>query len=159
MTSIASGVFFVQIDRAQVEASFSPQEVAIDLQTHSNAAEVLPQLTGVSQDFSFGHPGIDITAPLGSKIFPIKKGKVVEIGSTKWNYGRSVLLDHGGGVHTLYAHMGKIYVQEGEEVETNQSIGEVGLTGKTTGPHLHLEIMKKENRVNPRPFLSLNKRK
>ena len=53
--------------------------------------------------------------------------------------------------------MGKIYVEEGEEVTTEKPIGEVGLTGKTTGPHLHLEVKKYERIVNPRPYLSLNK--
>lgn len=159
LIGIASGFFFVRADRVWAEASFIPQEVAIDLPTDVKTAEVLPELTGVSQEFHFGHPGIDITAPLGSKIFPVKEGVVVEIGSTKWNYGRSVILDHGNGVQTLYAHMGKIYVEEGERVTTDQALGEVGLTGRTTGPHLHLEIMKRESRVNPRPYLALNRQK
>lgn len=156
---LASSMFFLKGDMAVVEASYSPQEIQIDLETHSSVAEVLPAFTGVSQEFHFGHEGIDITAPLGSNIFPIKKGRVVEIGNSRWNYGRSVMLDHGDGIHTLYAHMGKIYVQEGDEVDINTPIGEVGLTGKTTGPHLHLEIMKKEYRVNPRPYLALNRKK
>jgi len=159
MTTIASSLFFISMDMSSVEASYTPQEISIDLQTHASAAEVIPEYTGVSQEFHFGHPGIDITASLGSKIFPIKNGRVVEIGNTKWNYGRWVVLDHGGNVKTLYAHMGKIYVEEGDEVNTEQPIGEVGLTGKTTGPHLHLEIMKNELRVNPRPYLQLNKKK
>jgi murein DD-endopeptidase MepM/ murein hydrolase activator NlpD len=159
ITTIVSSLFFVSMDMSAVEASYSPQEIVINLQTHSSAAKVLPEYTGVSQEFHFGHPGIDITAALGSKIYPIKSGRVVEIGNTKWNYGRWVVLDHGNDIKTLYAHMGKIYVQEGEEVNTEQSIGEIGLTGKTTGPHLHLEIMKDDQRVNPRPYLELNKKK
>lgn len=159
VTGLASSMFLLKGDMTVVEAGYTPQEIQINLETHSSVAEVLPAFTGVSQEFHFGHAGIDITAPLGSNIFPIKIGRVVEIGNSKWNYGRSVLVDHGDGIHTLYAHMGKIYVQEGDEVDTKTSIGEVGLTGKTTGPHLHLEIMKKEYRVNPRPFLALNRKK
>ncbi|KKT55215.1 MAG: Peptidase M23/M37 [Candidatus Collierbacteria bacterium GW2011_GWB1_45_35] len=75
---------------------------------------------------------------------------------TKTGYGRSVVLDHGNGLQTRYAHMGKIFVEEGERVTPAMPVGEVGITGKTTGPHLHLEVIKKNRTVNPRPYLDLS---
>ena len=157
VTSLASGLFLIPADNATVLANYPAIDTEIVLETKKSMANVLPDFTGVSQGFRLGHPGVDITAPLGSKLFPLKSGVVVRVENSKWNYGRAVYVDHGNGLLTLYAHMGKIYIEEGEEVTTEKPIGEVGLTGKTTGPHLHLEVKKYERIVNPRPYLSLNK--
>lgn len=119
----------------------------------SGPAIPVPTLTGVSQGFSSGHPGIDITAKLGSAIYPVKSGKVIEISISKFNYGRSVVVDHGNGLTSRYAHMGKVFVNEGDEVNSETALGEIGLTGHTTGPHLHLEIRKNGLAQNPRIYL------
>ena len=153
MTSLASGAFLLQGDASLIEASFSPVTEEMIVETKHSISNVVPNMTGVSQEFHLGHPGMDITAPLGSKILPIKKGKVSLVATTKVGYGRWVEVDHGEGVKSLYAHMGKIYVEEGEEVETDTPLGEVGLTGRTTGPHVHLELLKNGNRINPRVYL------
>ena len=157
ITSLASGLILIPADNATVLANYPVIDTQIVLETKKSMSNVLPDFTGVSQGFHFGHPGVDITAPLGSKLYPLKSGVVMRIENSRWNYGRAVYIDHGNGLLTLYAHMGKIYVEEGDEVSTEKPIGEVGLTGNTSGPHLHLEIKKEDRTVNPRPYLTLNK--
>ncbi len=153
MTSLASGMFFLQGDTSLIEASFNPVTQEMIIETKHGISNVVPNMTGISQEFHLGHPGMDITAPLGSKILPLKKGKVVLVANTKAGYGRWVEVDHGDNVKSLYAHMGKIQVEEGDEVETDTALGEVGLTGRTTGPHVHIEVFKGESRINPRVYL------
>lgn len=153
MTSLASGAFLLQGDASLIEASFSPVTEEMIVETKHSISNVVPNMTGVSQEFHLGHPGMDITAPLGSKILPLKKGKVTLVANTKVGYGRWIEIDHGESIKSLYAHMGKIQVEEGDEVDTDTVLGEVGLTGRTTGPHVHLEVFKGENRINPRIYL------
>lgn len=158
MTTLASGLFVLPGDQSVLAlANIQPFDQEVVIETKRSLVNVVPENTGVSQEFHLGHPGIDITAPLGSKIRPIKEGVVVLMSFTKWDYGRSVVIDHGNGLQTRYAHMGKVFVEEGEKVTTDMAIGEVGLTGRTTGPHLHMEIMKNDRTVNPRPYLTLTK--
>ena len=102
---------------------------------------------------------MDITAPLGTPIYPLKSGVVVRMENLKWDYGRAVYVDHGNGMITLYAHMGKVFVEEGDQVTTDKPIGEVGVTGRTTGPHLHFELRKDGNAINPMPYLNLSSAK
>lgn len=114
--------------------------------------KVVPSMSGVSQGFSRWHPGVDITAPAGSEIYPIQTGKVVRIENTKWGYGRSILMSHDNGISSLYAHVGKVMVEEGETVGPETILAEVGLTGRTTGYHLHLEIRVESKVINPLKF-------
>lgn len=158
MASLASSMAMVPAQASSIQLASPFESEQVQIETIKTFAEVLPENTGVSQEFRFGHPGIDITTPLGSKIYSLKAGKVIRLENLKWNYGRAAYIDNGNGVVTLYAHMGKVYVEEGDEVKADQPIGEVGLTGKTTGPHLHLEIRKNGIGINPRPFLALSKR-
>lgn len=116
-------------------------------------ARTIPNFRGVSQGFYVLHPGADITAAEGSAIFPILTGKVVKISVSKFDYGRSVMVEHKNGLVSLYAHMGKIMVDEGDLVSEKTQLGEVGLTGRTTGYHLHLEIRKNDVNVDPLAFL------
>ncbi len=153
MTSLASGAFLLQGDSSLVEASFNPVTQEMIIETKHSISSLVPNMSGISQEFHIAHPGIDITAPLGSKILPLKKGKVRLVANTQVGYGRWVEIDHGDGVRSLYAHMGKIQVEEGDEVNTDTALGEVGLTGRTTGPHVHLEVFKGESRINPRVYL------
>lgn len=152
-TSLASGLFLLQGDASLIEANYSPSAIEMTVETKLSISRVVPGINGVSQEFHAGHPGIDITAPLGSKILPLKKGRVVMIGASNYGYGRYVEVDHGDNLVTRYAHMGKIQVEEGDEVDVDRALGEVGLTGRTTGPHLHLEVFQGSKKLNPRTFL------
>jgi len=91
------------------------------------------------------HTGVDIAAPVGTSIIASAGGVVVFSGWMK-GYGKMVMLDHGGGISTLYAHCSSLAVSVGQQVRQGQVVGRVGLTGLTTGPHLHWE-----KRVNGRP--------
>lgn len=95
------------------------------------------------------HQGIDFTAPIGSDIQATGDGKVISVKSSRVGYGNSVIIDHGFGFTTLYAHMSKILVNVGDEVVKGEKIGEVGNSGTSTAPHLHYEVRIKGNPVNP----------
>ena len=85
------------------------------------------------------HTGVDISAPTGQAIVAAAAGQVVSAG-WRGGYGQAVVIDHGGGLATLYAHQSRLLVTAGQVVEAGQQIGEVGTTGQSTGPHLHFEV-------------------
>jgi murein DD-endopeptidase MepM/ murein hydrolase activator NlpD len=93
------------------------------------------------------HVGADYAAPSGTPIVAVKDGKVLEAkNGTTWGaaYGIAAVIDHGNGLRAIYAHMSKIEVKAGDTIKEGQKIGEIGSTGNSTGPHLHLEV-----RVSP----------
>lgn len=95
------------------------------------------------------HTGIDFTAPKGTSIQATGAGTVVEAGRKSNGYGNCVVISHGYGYKTLYAHMSKITVKVGQKVSRGQSIGQVGNTGISTAPHCHYEVIFKGQKVNP----------
>jgi murein DD-endopeptidase MepM/ murein hydrolase activator NlpD len=98
------------------------------------------------------HSGIDFRAPPGAPIRSAGAGTVISAG---WNggYGRMVEVDHGEGLTTRYAHMSRISVKTGDRVERGDVLGKVGSTGRSTGPHLHFEVRREGDAIDPRPFL------
>ncbi len=98
------------------------------------------------------HSGIDIPAPTGTSIIAAGSGKVITSG-TLGSYGKAVILDHGGGILTLYAHNSKLLVSVGDQVSGGQKIAQAGSTGMSTGPHLHFEVRKDGKYVDPMPYL------
>ncbi len=95
------------------------------------------------------HKGIDFTAPIGTSIQATGNGKVIRLERRKNGYGKSIIIDHGFGYTTLYAHMSKIKVKLGDEIIKGQEIGIVGNTGTSTAPHLHYEVRINNKAVNP----------
>lgn len=95
------------------------------------------------------HSGIDFTAPTGTPIYATGNGRVVPAPDGASGYGNHVVLDHGFGYKTLYAHMYKSKVKMGQRVKRGQLIGYVGNTGLSSGPHLHYEVIKNGNKINP----------
>lgn len=95
------------------------------------------------------HTGIDFSAPKGTAIQATGDGKVVRIERRKSGYGTNVMIDHGYGYKTLYAHMSKVLVKKGQQVKKGQKIGLVGSTGTSTGSHCHYEIIYKGQKINP----------
>jgi len=112
-----------------------------------------PVLGTITQGYWYGHRAIDIGAPLGSALLAADAGYVSFAGWTDVGYGYLVVIDHGNGFTTYYAHMSNIYVSEGQAVERGQVIGAVGSTGRSTGPHLHFEIRYHGVPQNPRAYL------
>ena len=99
------------------------------------------------------HRGIDLGAPVGTPIRSIRGGTVIFAG-WQGGYGRMTLIDHGNGVVSAYAHQSRFAVGQGARVSSGQVIGYIGMTGSTTGPHLHLETRVGGSAVNPRQYLS-----
>lgn len=108
---------------------------------------------GLSQKFQAGHPGVDLTAPLGTILFPVAAGTVAWVHSDPWGYGKHLLIAHKDHIQSLYAHLSTILVKEGDTVTRDTQIGEVGSTGWATGNHLHLEIYDNDIPVNPAEVL------
>lgn len=98
------------------------------------------------------HPGLDISTQLGNKVYATANGIVI-VAEYRIGYGNVVIIDHGFGFSTLYAHLSKITVKEGQKVKRWDVIGHVGTTGKSTGPHLHYEIRRYNQPVNPLDFI------
>lgn len=95
------------------------------------------------------HAGIDIAAPTGRPIRPSRAGKVTRAARSE-SYGNVVYVDHGDGYETRYAHQHRLLVKVGDSVQPTTQLGEVGSTGRSTGPHLHYEILKNGTPLNPR---------
>lgn len=100
-----------------------------------------------------GHGGIDLGLPKGTPIRSALDGTVYFVRYSSTGYGYHLMIDHGGGFITLYAHCSRILVTEGQEVKAGEVIGEVGSTGRSTGNHLHFEIRIDGEKQNPRNYL------
>lgn len=100
------------------------------------------------------HTGVDLLAPLRSPVLATAPGRVVFAGR-KGGYGRMVEIDHGLGVHTRYGHLAAIHVHVGQPLGVGQRVGLLGSTGRSTGPHLHYEVMVDGKPRNPQPFLKV----
>jgi len=98
------------------------------------------------------HTGLDLATSLGTPVYPIANG-VVTFAGWQGSYGNLVIVDHGDGIQSWYAHCSEIYVGVGTEVTTETNISAVGSTGNSTGPHLHLEIRINGTAVNPQNYL------
>lgn len=98
------------------------------------------------------HHGLDIAGDSGDDIRAAERGEVVLTGWLPY-YGYSLILDHGGGLKTLYGHVSEFLASEGDYVERGEVIARVGATGRATGPHLHFEVRVDDRAVNPLPFL------
>lgn len=98
------------------------------------------------------HAGIDFRAPTGTPVRSIAAGTVIEAG-VSGGYGRMVEIDHGYGLTTRYAHLSAIHVEEGQRIEKGSTIGLVGSTGRSTGPHLHYEVRVDEDATDPMRFI------
>ena len=150
---------FDQQTRGVKLSSFSPSETAANPRTtgpkgtllgkrHPHVPELKFPVPSGTLSSSFGyrrgafHSGLDITAPRGDDVLACADGEVICAGTRKGyrSYGRTVLVDHGHNVCTLYAHLSKICVRPGQKVRRGQTIAEVGNTGRATSPHLHVEV-------------------
>ncbi len=99
------------------------------------------------------HQGVDIACPVGTPVLTAEDG-VVSFAGWESEYGRMVVIDHGKGFSTIYGHLKEIYVEAGNKVKKGHPLGSSGLTGNTTGPHLHYEVRIQGNAVNPSRYLN-----
>lgn len=105
----------------------------------------------LSQYFKWGHTGIDIDNRSRPAVFAASEG-TIEFTGWLGGYGNLIIVNHGGGITTYYAHLDKFYVSKGQAVKKGAAIGQMGSTGRSTGPHLHFEVRKGGRPINPLGF-------
>lgn len=134
-----------------VQAEFSQQQ---EIETFKLANPFgLPHPGYISTRFSSWHPGLDIATGLGMPVRPVAPGKVIEVIWGFWGLGHYVVVEHEQGFKSTYGHMGRMFVKKDDTVSVNTILGEVGLTGRTTGPHTHLEITRAGQYIDPQTIL------
>lgn len=139
------------IKKAIARAEFS-QEQIIEVDSFKQPF-LLPHPGYISTRYSRWHPGIDIATGLSMPVRPIQDGEVREISYNFWGLGNHIVVDHGQEISSLYAHMGRVYVKKGDHVTPSSILGQVGLTGRTSGPHTHLEVTRGGHHINPENIL------
>jgi murein DD-endopeptidase MepM/ murein hydrolase activator NlpD len=110
-------------------------------------------LSGFDYNPAANHPAIDIAGDLGKPAYASDSGVIVYAGWNNWGYGNVIVINHGNGWQTLYAHLSQINVGCGQSVVQGSVIGLIGSTGNSTGPHLHFEMMYNGVKVNPHDYL------
>lgn len=134
----------------------APAPAAAPSAAASGGGWTWPAAGPVTSDYGYRwgrlHSGTDIGAPSGAPVVAARAGVVSYAGSMS-GYGNIVMIDHGGGISTAYAHQSAIYVSTGSSVGAGQQIGAVGSTGNSTGPHLHFEVRINGNPQDPRGYL------
>ncbi|MFC6334858.1 murein hydrolase activator EnvC family protein [Paenibacillus septentrionalis] len=154
LVKLASEISKLYAERTRLSSSYSGGKLGMPIDSGyrvtSNFGVRIHPISGVKK----AHNGIDFGAPSGTSIYAAESGVVIVAKYTS-GYGNTVIIDHGGGLWTLYAHIknGGILVNEGDEVKRGKKIAEVGSTGNSTGPHLHFEVRKNEVPVNPSSYL------
>jgi murein DD-endopeptidase MepM/ murein hydrolase activator NlpD len=131
-----------------------PRQTTPDAGTVTASGQfVWPTSGTITQRFSWYHPGIDIANPSLPLVVAADSGRVVYAGWDSAGYGNMVLIDHGNGFQTRYAHLSQIMVISGQNIGRGQIIGRMGSTGHSTGPHTHFEIILNGIHVNPLNYL------
>ncbi len=100
-----------------------------------------------------GHLGLDICAYYGAPIYAGASGTVTHAGEDYWGYGKYIIIDHGNGYQTVYAHCSALYVKVGQKVTQGEFIAALGSTGMVTGPHVHFEVRRGDTKLNPVDYL------
>lgn len=153
---LAGLAFFGAVVVPQTQAGFASTELYFDTQKTTVTTIISDSRFhwplssfGISQNFSGGHPGMDLTDPVGTPIHPVADGTVVYVGTLYFGYGKHIIIKHNDTLESLYAHLSKVDVKEGQTVTKDTELGEVGATGWATGNHLHLEIHVSGVATNP----------
>jgi len=128
------------------ETAIINTQIAKNFKTEKSVSYPVDKVV-INQGYYFFHPGLDFEGITGEPVRAILKGVVNNIQYSRYAYGNAVLIDHGSGLESLYAHLSTISVEVGQKIEAGEKIGEIGSTGRSTGDHLHLET-----RQNGRPF-------
>lgn len=139
------------IKQSVVKAA-TDQEQQIDASRLSYPFQ-LPHPGYLTTGYSSWHPAIDIATGLSMPVRSVAPGKITEVNFGFFGLGHYVVVEHEQSFRSTYGHMGKIYVKNGDSVDANSILGEVGLTGRTTGPHTHLEITKNGVYIDPQTIM------
>jgi LysM repeat protein len=107
----------------------------------------------ITQGYQDNHPALDLGAPYGSKVYAADAGTVIYTRWARTGYGFTVIIDHSNNLRTIYSHLKGALVESGTYVKRGQTIGEVGSTGNSTGPHVHFEVLEDGEQVNPLNYL------
>jgi len=130
--------------------STTPQNVSIKTETSIQ----LPLANfRITQGYHFFHQAIDLAAPSGTPIKPIASGKVEIVSYNSFGLGNYLVIRHGANFYSVYAHLRKININRGDLVNKETILGQVGSTGFSTGPHLHLETIVDNQKINPLSIL------
>jgi len=152
--AIATGIASPSISAfssGEVEiTNISPQVIQL---TTQNSIRWPVESVRITQGYRRFHQAIDLAEPLGSPVYPITEGRVESISWQRFGWGNHIIIDHGSGFKSLYAHLSKVLVKEGQKVDKNTVIGLIGTTGWSTGPHLHLEVYDNGQPFNPLTIL------
>jgi murein DD-endopeptidase MepM/ murein hydrolase activator NlpD len=149
-----AGSFAPQTTRIQAEGS---DTTIIESQTNlitEKGMQYPVDSVHINQGYSFFHPGVDLGDQIGTPVKPVMPGIVAYAGWDRSGYGNLVVLTHKNGFDSYYAHLSKIEVTTGELVDMGTEIGKIGVTGHSSGPHLHLEIHQNGVSLNPLTVLS-----
>ena len=110
--------------------------------------------TRITQYYSWRHNGLDIANKVGTPIYAVDAGTVELVGYNRGGYGNQIVINHGGGKKTRYAHLSAFGVKVGQEVDKGEYIAAMGSTGRSTGPHIHFEVMIDGKRYNPLNYVA-----
>jgi len=154
-----------RVAAARAAANARDAEVARAIMNNdADFAWPAPGFTRISSNFGYRnhptrrrrehHDGIDLASARGNRVLAAEAGTVI-LSSWHGGYGQTVIIDHGNGLHTLYAHNSRNIVRVGDRVTRGQHIAYIGSTGVSTGPHLHFEVRVNGRPTNPRPFLGI----
>lgn len=145
--------FYVKyIDRIGYEISHTPLGMPFPGRITSTFGHRENPFGGINVET---HKGLDIAGPFGSPVKAMAEG-TVEFAGLRGGFGNCIMLKHANGIETLYGHLSKILVKVGDNILIGQIIGKIGSTGRSTGPHLHYEIHRNGQKINPQSFLTLN---
>ena len=148
----------VVVAKEQIEESIDKDSKTVNgiyLATVPVQGVITSRFAAIENVRSGAHTGLDIGAASGTKILAVADG-VVKYASPMGTYGNLVIISHGNGIETYYAHCSRILVSVGQQVSSGDNIAAVGSTGNSTGPHLHLEVRINGSPVNPQRYLYRN---
>ncbi|MFP4129470.1 MAG: peptidoglycan DD-metalloendopeptidase family protein [Halorhodospira sp.] len=149
----------IRAEQREIRAAYRSRAVAAEPRLDLHAPVDDGQVSGpfglrryINGEPRSPHSGLDLAAPAGTPVEAAAAGEVVETGDYYFN-GKTVLIDHGAGLVTMYCHMDELAVASGDRVARGEAIGTVGATGRATGAHLHLSVILNGNPVDPELFL------